>query len=84
LKLAFIGDIVGSPGREMLKEHLKKIKTEYSIDVVVANYENASHGFGLTSQNAKELFGYGVDIMSGGNHTFNKKIYSRFWKIAEF
>ncbi|MDX9813157.1 MAG: TIGR00282 family metallophosphoesterase [Sulfurimonadaceae bacterium] len=73
MKLAFIGDIVGSPGREMLKEHLKKIKTEYSIDVVVANYENASHGFGLTSQNAKELFGYGVDIMSGGNHTFDKK-----------
>lgn len=73
MKLAFIGDIVGSHGRDMLKEHLKKIKQEYNIDFVVANYENASHGFGLTIKNAKELFTYGIDCMSGGNHTWDKK-----------
>ncbi len=73
MRLAFIGDIVGSPGRDMIKEHLPKLKKEHGIDFVVANYENASHGFGLTQKNAKELFGYGIDVMSGGNHTFDKK-----------
>lgn len=73
MKLAFIGDIVGSHGRDMLKEYLKKIRQEYNIDFVVANYENASHGFGLTIKNAKELFTYGIDCMSGGNHTWDKK-----------
>lgn len=73
MKIAFIGDIVGSHGRDMLKIYLKKIKQEHEIDFVIANYENASHGFGLTAKNANELFGYGVNCMSGGNHTWDKK-----------
>jgi len=73
LKVLFIGDIVGRPGREMIKEHLQTLKEKYSIDFVIANYENASHGFGLTTNNAKELFGYGIDCMTGGNHTWDKK-----------
>ncbi|MDY0123398.1 TIGR00282 family metallophosphoesterase [Sulfurimonas sp.] len=73
MRVAFIGDIVGSPGREMLKSHLAKIRAEYGIDFVIANYENASHGFGLTLKNANEIVGYGVDCMSGGNHTWDKK-----------
>lgn len=73
MRVAFIGDIVGSHGRDMLKTHLKKIREEYGIDFVVANYENASHGFGLTIKNANEIVGYGVDCMSGGNHTWDKK-----------
>ena len=73
MKIAFIGDIVGKPGREMLKEHLAKLKEEHSIDFVIANYENASHGFGLTTKNANELLGYGIDVMTGGNHTWDKK-----------
>lgn len=73
MRIAFIGDIVGRPGREMLKTHLMKIKDEHSIDFVIANYENASHGFGLTLKNADELLSYGVDVMSGGNHTWDKK-----------
>jgi hypothetical protein len=73
LRVAFIGDIVGSPGRDMLKSHLVKVRAEYGIDFVIANYENASHGFGLTLKNANELFGYGIDCMSGGNHTWDKK-----------
>ena len=73
MKIAFIGDIVGRPGREMLKTHLKNIREEYGVDFVIANYENASHGFGLTPKNANELFGYGIDVMSGGNHTWDKK-----------
>lgn len=73
MKIAFIGDIVGRPGRVMISEHLKKLRVEFGIDFVIANYENASHGFGLTKKNAEELFKSGVDVMTGGNHTFDKK-----------
>lgn len=73
MRVAFIGDIVGKPGREMLKTHLKHIRDEYKIDFVIANYENASHGFGVTVLNANELLSYGVDCMTGGNHTWDKK-----------
>ncbi len=73
MKLAFIGDIVGKPGRLMIKSHLQRLKQEHSIDYIIANYENASHGFGLTEKNCKELLGYGIDMMTGGNHSFDKK-----------
>jgi len=73
MRIAFIGDIVGRPGRFMVKEYLKRYKKEHNIDFVIANYENASHGFGLTSKNALELFKAGVDVMTGGNHTWDKK-----------
>lgn len=73
MRIAFIGDIVGRPGRDMLKTYLPKIREEYKIDFVIANYENASHGFGLTAKNANELVSFGIDVMSGGNHTWDKK-----------
>ena len=73
MRIAFIGDIVGRPGREMVKEYLKGIRDKYGIDFVIANYENASHGFGLTPKNSNELFSYGIDVMSGGNHSWDKK-----------
>jgi 2',3'-cyclic-nucleotide 2'-phosphodiesterase len=73
LKIAFIGDIVGRPGRKIIKENLTKIKNEYGIDFVIANGENASHGFGLTVKNANELLNMGIDVITGGNHSFDKK-----------
>jgi len=73
MKIAFIGDIVGRPGRDMLKNHLSKLKEQENIDFVIANYENASHGFGLTAKNCSELFSYGVNVMTGGNHSWDKK-----------
>lgn len=73
MKVAFIGDIVGRPGREMLKKHLQKIRIEYDLDLVIANSENTSHGFGLTKKNYAELLSYGVDAMTGGNHSWDKK-----------
>jgi len=73
VKLLFIGDIVGRPGREMIKEHLGMLKERFEVDFVIANYENASHGFGLSAKNAQELFSYGIDCLTGGNHTWDKK-----------
>ncbi len=83
MKIAFIGDIVGRPGREMLKKYLPQIKKEYDIDFIIANYENASHGFGLTPKNADEIFSYGVDCMTGGNHSWDKKEISKLFDTHE-
>ena len=73
MKIGFIGDIVGEPGRKIIKTYLEKIRKEENLDFVIANYENASHGFGLTQKNCDELLGYGIDVMTGGNHTWDKK-----------
>ncbi|OIP56901.1 MAG: metallophosphoesterase [Helicobacteraceae bacterium CG2_30_36_10] len=73
MRVAFIGDIVGQPGRDMVKMYLPKIRAEYGVDFVIANYENASHGFGLTAKNANELVACGIDCMTGGNHSWDKK-----------
>lgn len=73
MRVIFIGDIVGKPGRQAVKEHLQNIIKEHNVDLVVANTENASHGFGLTIKNSKELFDTGIDMMTGGNHTWDKK-----------
>ena len=79
MKIGFIADIVGKPGRLMLKRHLKRLQQEHFIDFTIANYENASHGFGLTEKNCIELLGYGINMMTGGNHSFDKKEILQFF-----
>ena len=73
MRILYFADIVGRPGRSVLKHHLSNIKEKFKVDFTVANYENASHGFGLTKKNAKELFNAGIDLMTGGNHSWDKK-----------
>ena len=73
VRIAFIGDIVGRPGRKIIKENLEKIRNLHNIDFVIANGENASHGFGMTVKNATELFNCGIDLITGGNHSWDKK-----------
>ena len=73
MKIGFIGDIVGKPGRSMLETHLKRVRKEYALDCVIANGENASHGFGLNLEHAKSLLSAGVDVITGGNHSWDKK-----------
>ena len=73
MKVAFIGDIVGRPGRNIIKKELQKLKEKENIDFVIANGENASHGFGLTTKNAEELRVSGIDCITGGNHSWDKR-----------
>lgn len=73
MKIGFIGDIVGKPGRLMARDNLKSLKDDFSLDLVIANGENASHGFGISKKNADELFRYGIDVITGGNHIWDKK-----------
>lgn len=71
--LLFIGDIIGKPGRQALSRELDRLVDHYSVDLVIANGENAAGGFGLTVEVAKELFKDGVDCLTSGNHIWDKK-----------
>jgi len=73
VKLLFIGDIVGRAGRKMLEDHLDRIIDKQMIDLVVANGENAAAGYGLTVPVLRELFAAGVDVVTSGNHIWDKK-----------
>jgi metallophosphoesterase (TIGR00282 family) len=71
--LLFIGDIFASPGRSMVARHLRQIASAENINLTIANGENAAGGFGITPQVADELFGYGIDVLTSGNHIWDKK-----------
>lgn len=73
MRVLFIGDIVGSPGREIVRERLADVVATQKIDLVIANGENSAAGFGITPKIAEELFGYGVEVLSGGNHSWDKR-----------
>ncbi|MEF3191263.1 MAG: YmdB family metallophosphoesterase [Campylobacterales bacterium] len=73
MRVGFIGDIVGRPGRHQVKALLPLVRREFALDLVVANGENLAHGTGVTMKVVEELRGAGVDILTGGNHTFDKK-----------
>ncbi len=72
-RLLFIGDIVGRPGREILQRGLSAIVSEHDIHCVIVNVENSAAGFGVTPEIANEILDLGVHVMTGGNHTFDKK-----------
>jgi metallophosphoesterase (TIGR00282 family) len=73
LNTLFVGDIVGSTGRKILKNSLKNIKRDYKIDIVIANGENAAGGKGITLSTYKEIIESGVDLITMGNHIWDKK-----------
>ncbi|MBQ8635233.1 YmdB family metallophosphoesterase [bacterium] len=72
-KILFIGDIVGRSGREVVKRYLVDENHAKDYDFIIANVENASHGFGLTKKNHDELLSYGINAMTSGNHIWDKK-----------
>lgn len=73
MRILFIGDIIGRPGRQAVQELVPRLRQQRDIDVVIANVENAASGFGLTETVGREILGSGVDIMTGGNHLWDKK-----------
>ncbi|HDK16565.1 MAG TPA: YmdB family metallophosphoesterase, partial [Nitrospirae bacterium] len=74
MKVLFIGDIVGKPGRNALKQGALKLIDKLKIDFVVANAENAAGGFGITKTVGEELFSMGViNVLTSGNHIWDKK-----------
>jgi metallophosphoesterase (TIGR00282 family) len=73
VRVLFIGDVVGKPGRRGLAAILPDLRRELEIDVIIANGENAANGRGLTLRTAKEMFNAGVDVISSGNHIWDQR-----------
>jgi 2',3'-cyclic-nucleotide 2'-phosphodiesterase len=73
MRILFIGDIVGSPGRKIVRERLADLVEHQHIDLVIANGENSASGFGITPRIAEELFQDGIEVLTGGNHSWDRK-----------
>ena len=79
MRILFIGDIFGAPGRRIVADHLQDIIQTNEIDLAIANAENAAGGFGITPSIAEELLGMGLDILTSGNHVWDKReLYDYF------
>src|SRR5512143_1260839 len=73
MKILMIGDVVGKPGRQALATFLRNVQEAHGIDLTVANGENAAGGFGITPETAADLLRLGVDVITSGNHIWDKK-----------
>ena len=73
MKVLFIGDIVGSPGRRIVHDRLADLVEQRGIDLVIANGENSASGFGITPRIAQELLALNIAVISGGNHSWDRK-----------
>ena len=83
VKILFIGDVIGKPGRDALSRELHRIVDRHYVDLVIANGENAAGGFGLTAETAQELFKCGVQMITSGNHIWDKKDALEYIKREE-
>ena len=73
MKILFIGDIVGEPGRKAVKTLLPKLREQHGLDFVIANGENSAGGSGITPRVADEIFSAGVDVITSGDHLWDHK-----------
>jgi hypothetical protein len=73
MRILFIGDIVGRPGRQLVKTGLAAMVSRHDVDLVIANAENSAAGFGITRDIGEELLDTGVDVMTSGNHIWDKR-----------
>lgn len=73
VRILFIGDIVGRPGRSALKKQLKSLRKQHGIDFIIANGENMAAGSGITLKTFREVIAAGVDVITGGNHTWKQR-----------
>ena len=82
MQILFVGDIFGRPGRTIVREHLGALVKEHGVDLCIANGENAAGGFGLTPQIAEEFFDLGVDVLTTGNHVWDKRELVDYFNAA--
>lgn len=73
MKVLFIGDIIGEPGRKMIRASIRGLMEQHAPHLVIANGENAAGGFGITAEIAEELFSLGIHVLTSGNHVWDKK-----------
>ncbi len=73
MNILFVGDVFGSPGRRIVREHLPHVLETHAVDLLVVNGENAAGGFGITPSIAEEIFDWGADVITTGNHVWDKK-----------
>jgi metallophosphoesterase (TIGR00282 family) len=83
LNILFIGDIFGRPGRTIVKDRLPELRKRHAVDLVIANCENAAAGFGITPPLAEELFDLGIDVMTTGNHVWDKREIIDYFQMAD-
>lgn len=82
MNILFIGDIFGRPGRTIVQQRLPELVRQHSADLVIANCENAAAGFGITAPLAEELFDLGIDVMTTGNHVWDKREIIDYFQMA--
>ena len=73
MRILFVGDIFGRPGRNIVHQRLPELQKEHAVDLTIANGENAAGGFGITPQIAEELFELSIDVITTGNHIWDKR-----------
>jgi len=73
MNILFVGDVIGRPGRELIRKGLRALVDRYSVDLVIANAENSAAGFGVTKDIGDTLLEWGIDVMTSGNHIWDKK-----------
>jgi metallophosphoesterase (TIGR00282 family) len=78
MRVLFIGDIVGSPGRQIVRDRLADLVDQRKIDLVIANGENSASGFGITPRIAEEFLQSGISVLTGGNHSWDRKEIMEF------
>jgi len=83
MRILFVGDIFGRPGRTIVKERLPALVKDHAIDLVIANGENAAAGFGITPGLAEELFELGIDVLTTGNHIWDKREIIGYFESAD-
>ena len=83
MRILFIGDIFGRPGRTLVKEKLPSLVREHAVDLIIANGENSAAGFGITPPLAEELFELGIDVITTGNHIWDKREIIDFFQMAD-
>lgn len=72
MRILFLGDIVGKTGRALIQRYVMPLRQEWQLDLVIVNGENATNGFGISPEHADEIFHCGVDVITSGNHAFDK------------